>query len=126
MSVDFLKTQVYPALSEHLDAAFPEFNFRPDEKKWWIAQDAPDAYAAYGHKQRKLVATGWGFQTLKVDKPPVTWLMYLNGGTWPRGEEFWNAVETLCEMAGVKVPSNNWTPEQKKVIEKMARRPYAV
>ncbi len=123
MDRDIVHKHIYPVLGKKLNEAFPEFRFRPYRPGWWVAQDAPEQYADYGHKEGKLIANGWGFCSYKGKKADIPWLSYLNGGSWPRDEEFWAMLKVLCEIAEVSLPEEELNEEQQRQIEETARRP---
>lgn len=102
---DFLEREVYPALWNRLDAAFPEFGFQ-NKGRYWQATDEtttrglpgaprPDRVNAYENTPFGFVIHGGDF---------VPWVAYVAGGIPPQGRDFVEAVRKLADLAGVSFP----------------------
>lgn len=98
---DLLRRLVYPALDEHLDEVFPEFEFEKSPSGWWLAKSAPIHYRDYGHGRGKLAARSWGFRSLLPGKPAVFWLAYVNKQKFPRNNELKSAVQALAKKVKI-------------------------
>ncbi len=120
---DFLDREVYPALYDRLDAAFPEFGFRRKGSAW-IATNAggsrslpgsprPDRVYCYRNTPFLLVVQGG-------ERMPL--LHYAAGGRPPRGVDFVEAVRKLAGLAGVRVPEREYTPEERQRTERRERQ----
>jgi Toprim-like len=98
---EFYAEVVLPALAARLDAAFPEFGWRPDARGW-VASNQEMTHRVLGVRADRVVAHG--------DAPPgflihggttVLWTAYVNGGEVPRGDAFRSVVRELADRAGV-------------------------
>jgi hypothetical protein len=98
---DLLRRLVYPALDDHLDEVFPEFEFEKSPSGWWLAKSAPVNYRDYGHGQGKLAARSWGFRSLIPGKPAVFWLAYVNKQRFPQNNELKAAVQALAKKVKI-------------------------
>ena len=110
----FLAAVVYPALERNLDKAFPEFRFVRNRNGVWVAETAPVHYTGYGHRQGKLVGTGWGFRSLITGAPAMLWLSYFNKGVFPRGKLFAQAVAKLAARVRITYKSE---PSGEEILE---------
>lgn len=108
----FLDREVYPALFQKLDAAFPDYGFRRRGRYWQASQDAtralpgsprPDRVYCYPNRPWGLVVQGEGV---------VRFLALVNDGRRPDGPDFVPAVKRLCELAGVPFPEPEVSPEE--------------
>src|SRR5215813_3291095 len=98
---EFYADVVLPALAARLDAAFPEFGWRPDARGW-VASNQEMTHRVLGVRADRVVAHGDappGF--LVHGGPTVLWTAYLNGGGVPRGDTFRSVVRELADRAGV-------------------------
>jgi DNA primase len=98
---EFYAEVVLPALAARLDAAFPEFGWRPDARGW-VASNQEMTHRVLGVRADRVVAHGDappGF--LIHGGPTVLWTAYLNGGEVPRGDAFRSVVRELADRAGV-------------------------
>lgn len=120
---DFLEREVYPALWNRLDAAFPEFGFQ-NKGRYWQATDEtttrglpgaprPDRVNAYENTPFGFVVHGGDF---------MPWVSYVAGGIPPKGRDFIEAVRKLADLAGVSFPEREVTPEEAARFEKWERR----
>jgi DNA primase len=109
---DFLDHEVYPALFDRLDRAFPEYGFCRRGKHWVATTDAtrvlpgsprPDRVYCYGNRPWCLIIHGAN---------PVRFLDLVNGGTKPTGADFSEAVRKLSELAGVPLPERQVSLEE--------------
>ena len=116
---DFLDREVYPALFQRLDLAFPEYRFRRLLDRWEASDNAtralpgaprPDHVDCYPDRPWGLVVHGGGF---------VRFLDLVNGGVKPNGADFVDAVRKLAGLAGVSMPQQQVTREE---AERHARR----
>ena len=116
---DFLDHEVYPALFDRLDRAFPEYGFYRRGKHWQATADAsralpgsprPDRVCCYENRPWCLVIHG---------RNPVRLLDLVNGGTKPTGADFPDAVRKLADLAGVPFPERQVSREE---AERHAKR----
>ena len=114
---EFLEQEVYPALFERLDAAFPDFGWQRKGNRWEATAEhtrtlagspRPDRVQAYDN-------TPFGFQIQGGDF--VRWLNYVNGGTKPTGSDFIEMARRLSDLAGVPFPERQRTPAELAVAE---------
>ena len=107
---EFYAEVVLPALAARLDAAFPEFGWRPDARGW-VASNQEMTHRVLGVRADRVVAHG--------DAPPgflvhggesVLWTAYVNGGEVPRGDTFRSVVRELAERAGVDASADRAGP----------------
>ncbi|NSW58594.1 MAG: toprim domain-containing protein [Armatimonadetes bacterium] len=108
----FLDEELYPALWERLDSAFPEFGFVLRGDHWQATHETatralpgaprPDRVWAYRDTPFGIKIHGGGF---------VPWLEYAAGQSSLRGEAFLNAVRDLCLRAGVSFPERERSPQ---------------
>jgi hypothetical protein len=120
---EFLDHEVYPALFDRLDRAFPEYGFQRRGKHWEATAEAtralpgsprPDRVCCYGNRPWCLVVHGGN---------PVRLLDLVNGGTKPTGADYPEAVRKLSELAGVPFPQREVSPEEaKRHAKRHARR----
>ncbi|MEI7831764.1 MAG: toprim domain-containing protein [bacterium] len=120
---DFLDREVYPALYDHLDDAFPEFGFRQKGSAWMATDEKgsrslpgsprPDRVYCYRNAPFLLVVQGG-------ERIPI--LHYATGGRPPRGIDFVNAVRKLAGLAGVSFPEREYTPEERQRTERRERQ----
>ena len=120
---EFLDREVYPALFERLDQAFPEYGFARKGKHWVATTDAtrklpasprPDRVFCYDNKPWGLVVQGADF---------VRFVDLVNGNRKPQGAEFPAAVRKLAQLAGVHFPDDTASPEEvARAAERHARR----
>lgn len=114
-AVDFYTEVVLPALSEHLDQAFPEFGWRRDARGW-VATNQEHTHARLGVRAERVVAHGAaprGFLVHGGDA--MLWTAYVGSGTAPRGEAFISAVRELARRAGVDAtPVARATPRDRR------------
>ena len=98
---EFLEETVLPALQARLDAAFPEFGFRPDALGW-VATNEETTHRALGVRAERVVAHGPAPPGILIHGgDAIPWTAYLNGGPLPRGEAFVATVKELAARAGV-------------------------
>lgn len=98
---EFLEETVLPALQARLDAAFPEFGFRPDALGW-VATNEETTHRTLGVRAERVVAHGPAPPGILIHGgDAIPWTAYLNGGQLPRGEAFVDTVKELAARAGV-------------------------
>lgn len=111
----FLEQEIFPALWNRLDTAFPEFGFK-QKGRFWVAtvesitrnlpgSPRPDRVLAYQNTPFGLVIHGAEF---------LTWLAYVSGTSSPRGKEFVEAVRRLASLAGAHFPEITPTPKDRQ------------
>ena len=122
---DFLDQEIYPALFDRLDTAFPEFGWRRNGSRWIATNDAharslqgaprPDRVNAYENTPFGFVVHGSAF---------TSWPQYLNGERTPSGQDFVHTVRELADRAGVDASGlvHEPTSEQSATIEHRDRR----
>ncbi len=93
----FITAILYPALDKYLDKAFPEFAFKKSPNGHWMATDTPVHFRDYGHRNNRLIGSGWGFRSLGTGRPPMLWLSYVNRRNFPPENEFFAATKKLGE-----------------------------
>src|SRR5438309_2169941 len=98
--------EVYKALFERLDAAFPELGFTKRGNAWTAtAWPADFPYEVNDRRPDRLMVyldSPW-----RITVHGHTWVRfidYVNGGQKPVGAEFPKAVEVLCQKAGISFP----------------------
>ena len=97
----FLEETVLPALQARLDAAFPEFGFRPDALGW-VATNEETTHRTLGVRAERVVAHGPAPPGILIHGgDAIPWTAYLNGGQLPRGDAFVSTVKELAARAGV-------------------------
>ena len=108
---EFLANEVYPALFDRLDQAFPNFGFKKRDKTWVATNDdtakllcnaGADRVYCYANRKHCLVVQGGD---------AVRFLDLVNDGTNPVGVDFVNAVRDLADRAGVTFPERELSPE---------------
>lgn len=120
-----LEQEVYPALFDRLDVAFPEFGWTRSGGAWkatiwpaWFPDPAneqrPDRLMVYPDRPWWVKVHGHA---------GVRFLTLANGGRSPEGAEFVDAVRDLCRRAGVAFPERGVTDEEARTLRaKEARR----
>ena len=113
---DFYTDVVLPALSEHLDQAFPEFGWRRDARGW-IATNQEHTHSRLGVRAERVVAHGPAPRGFLVHGgEPTLWTAYVGGGAVPRGAEFVQVVKDLAARAGVdSAPIERAAPSDRRV-----------
>lgn len=109
---DFLDREIYPALYARLDSAFPEFGFKRVGNLWRATNDSAVRSTFAGRADRVEVYANSPWQMTFHGGGYMRFLDYVNNGAQPTGAEFWRAVETLADKAGVKMPEREVTPEE--------------
>ncbi len=98
---EFLEKTVLPALQGRLDAAFPEFGFKPDAHGW-VATNEETTHRVLGVRAERVVAHGLAPPGILIHGgDAMPWTAYLNGGQLPRGDAFVSTVKELAARAGV-------------------------
>ncbi len=108
----FISAILYPALDKYLDKAFPEFAFKRGPHGYWVATDAPVHYRDYGHRQSRLIGSGWGFRSLGTGRPAMLWLSYVNRRVFPSPNEFFGATKKLGERIRI---TWDWTASRDEI-----------
>jgi DNA primase len=118
---DLLNHEVYLALFQCLDSAFPEFRWKHAENHWVATSWPPSFPFPVGHEnpERLMVYRDRPYWIKVHGHGGVRFLDYVNGGQSPTGPDFPKAVKTLCEKSGVRFPEREYTPEE---LEKEAKR----
>lgn len=122
--VEDVLREVYAALSSKLNAAFPEFGWKKVAEGEWVATDRDFTKRTFDARPDRVVCNrphnfyvhGGG---------PTSWLAYVNGGEFPRGAEWWKALRSLAEKAGMdlsRFEEREASPEERERAEKSARR----
>lgn len=119
--VEFLDERVLPVLFDRLDAAFPEFGWRPT-RDGWRATRRVDSLPNAPRPDRVVCNRPCGF--LVHGDGPTSWTAYVNGGTPPSGVDFVAAVRKLAGLAGVDSSplDRPLTPEEAASHERRERR----
>jgi DNA primase len=113
---NILTQQVYPALFERLDTAFPEFGFERHGDHW-VATKWPPSFpysVEHRHPDRLVVYRDRPYWIKVHGHSGVRLLDLVNGGRKPVGAEFLIAARKLFELAGVPFPVRQLTPEQEQ------------
>jgi len=120
----FLETQVYPALFDRLDSAFPEFGWTRRGSHWEATTWPAGFPVAAEHKTpSRLVVYPDRMHWVKVHgHAGLRWLDYVNHGTKPTGPDFVEAVRNLAGLAGVPMPEREETDEQRRRREQREAR----
>jgi len=120
-----LDHQIYPALFNRLDSAFPEFDWKRQNGAWtatsWpsdfpypVGHEKPDRLMVYENRPHWIKVHGHTGQRF---------LDLVNGGAKPLGKAFPESVRDLCRRAGVDFPERDLTPvEVEQVRQREARR----
>jgi hypothetical protein len=98
---DRYEDEILPALTERLDAAFPEFGWRRDALGW-VASNEEFTHTTLGVRADRIVCHGdapRGF-LIHGDRA-VLWTTYVNDGQPARGRDFVDAVRELARRAGL-------------------------
>jgi hypothetical protein len=108
-----LEEQVFPALFDVLGTAFPEFGFSRSGDAWtastwptgldWPQHQHPDRLVCYEN-------TCFGFMVHGHQLIP--WLAWINGGTFPKGQDFDDCVRDLCGRSGVLFPARKVSDQE--------------
>jgi DNA primase len=116
----FLDEEVYPALFERLDAAFPEFHWVQKGGHWVATSWPPDFPYPVGdrHPDRLMVYPDRPWWIKVHGHSGVRFLDYVNGGRKPEGPEFIEAVRTLATLAGVALPEREVSEEEREQARK--------
>jgi hypothetical protein len=117
---EFLNKEVYPALYQHLDLAFPEFGWKQRGRHWVATEETatrqlpgsprPDRVYCYENRPWGIVIQGGEF---------VRWLRHVNGGSNPSGPDFVDAVRRLADLAKIQFPDREVSLEE---IERLRSR----
>jgi hypothetical protein len=79
-AVDYYTDVVLPALTARLDAAFPEFSWRRDDRGW-VATNDEMTHRVLGVRAERVVAHGPAPRGFLIHGgEPMLWTAYLNGG----------------------------------------------
>ncbi len=124
----YLDEEVYPALYERLDAAFPEFGWRRRGHGWTASVWPPAFPYPVEHKSpdRLMVYENRPYWIKLHGHEGVRLLDYVNGGHRPQGPEFVEAVRQLCELAGVPFPEREVSGEDEERIRRRDARRSAL
>jgi hypothetical protein len=96
---EYYVQQVLPQLFEHLDRAFPEFNWTRTTIGWKGTRRTENGRLDHVPHQVISCNQPWGF--VAADGTAISWLAYVNGGTTPNTDEFVQAICELARRAGV-------------------------
>lgn len=117
---DFLDREVYPALFDRLDSAFPEYGFRRRGNHWAATADGASRSlpgSPRPHRVNCYVNRPWGLVIQGGDF--VRFLDLVNGGIKPSGSDFPEAVRKLAGLVGVTMPERQVSNED---AERNAKR----
>jgi len=121
----FLDEEAYPALFEHLDAAFPEFEWKRTGRGW-VATNRAHTKSLPGEPRPDRVVCNAPFGFLVHGGGATSWAAYVNGGRRPEGAEFVPVVRRLCELAGVSFPEREPTAEEAEHLRQREGRRSAL
>jgi P4 family phage/plasmid primase-like protien len=103
---DFLDEELYPALYERLDEAFPAFGWKKQGRAW-VATRWPEDFpfvVEHPHPDRLVVyEDGPGFIMIHGHHG-LSWTQYLADGETPTGAAFGEVLKGLAAKAGVTLP----------------------
>lgn len=99
----WFEEELLPAVFANPNAVAPEYGWEKDGAGW-KATKGKGADHIVCHKP-------YGF--LVHGGEAVPWLAYMNGGTFPRGEEWLRTVEILAAKVGMSLPEKDPSPEAK-------------
>ncbi len=125
MDSEQLLSTIYQALFDRIGEAFPEFGFERSPTGWRATQrEFTKSLPGNPRPDRVEVwqQTPWGFKIHGGDF--IGWLAYVNGGQWPRGEDYWKSVKTLAQLAGVSMPERNISEELRRDIQTKETRKH--
>lgn len=119
---EFLDREVYPALFNRLDTAFPEFGWKRRAGGGWTATTWPGDFpftVQHENPDRLMVYANRPWWIKVHGHEGVRFLDLVNHGRRPSGPEFVEAVRKLADLAGVRFPEREVTPEE---MERASRR----
>ena len=122
---DLLAHEVYPALFNRLDSAFPEFGWIRAGNHWTATSWPPNFPYPVGHENpsRLMVYPDRPYWIKVHGHAGVRFLDYVNGGQSPTGPDFPKAVRALCDLSGVSFPEREYSHEDmEKEVQKERRR----
>jgi DNA primase len=120
---EFLDHEVYPALFDRLDRAFPEYGFQRRGNHWVASAEATRALPGSPRLDRVYCYSNRPWCLVIQGGNPVRFLDLVNGGTKPTGADFPEAVRKLSELARVPFPQREVSPEEaKRHAKRHARR----
>lgn len=124
----FLDTEVYPALFDRLDSAFPEFGWTRRGGRWEATTWPAGFPVPVEHKNPgRLVVYPDRKHWVKVHgHSGLRWLDYVNHGTKPTGPDFVEAVRNLANLAMVAFPEREETEEERQRREQQEARRTAL
>lgn len=120
---EFLDREVYPALWDRLDGAFPEFGFVRKGEHWEATAEATTRSLPDQPRPGRIQAyknTPWGFKIHGGEF--VCWPTHINQGVMPRGREFIDNVRKLADLAGVSFPELELSPTEAQRVEGRQRK----
>lgn len=121
---EFLDQDVYPALYQRLDSAFPEFGWRQGTGHW-TATSWPAGFPCaveHEHPDRLMVYEDRPYWVKVHGHEGVRWLEYVSGSQQLRGAAFVDAVRRLAELAGVPLPEQPLPQEQVEAAQRVETR----
>ena len=106
------KEDLLPAVFDRLNSVFPDFGWVKDGAKGWKATlpAVPDV-----RPDRVVCRLPRGFYV--HGEGDRQWLAYLNGGTFPRGEDWLKAVRFMAQAVGMALPEKDLSPEARTRME---------
>jgi len=109
----WFEDDLLPAVFDRLPDVFPEFGWKKDGATGWKAtKDAGQEC----RPDRLVCRRPFGFYVHGEDKGRP-WLTYMNGGTFPTGEDWLRVVRTLAQRVGMSLPEKNLSTEAKARME---------
>ncbi len=121
MDIDlFLERELYPALFDNLDIAFPEFEW-VRKGKGWQAKNEQYCKGVLGHHAATVVCNkpyGW----MAHGQRAMRWLEYQANGRSLTGDAFKLVIKELCDKANIKFPEREYSPQQAAAYQARIRR----
>jgi len=125
---ELLKHEVYPALFNRLNTAFPEFGWRRTGNSWTATVWPQEFPHRMGHENptRPVVYQDRPWRISIQGHFGVRFLAYVNGGQIPSPTEYIPAARTIFEKAGVPFPEREYLPKDAEREARMERRRNAL
>ena len=121
MDIDrFLERDLYPALFDNLDIAFPEFGWK-QRGRGWVATNEQFCKGQLGHHAASVVCNkNWGWYA--HGQRAQRWLEYQAAGRPLEGEAFTQILKELCNKANIAMPERECTPQQAQAYQAKLRK----
>lgn len=118
---EFLNQQVYPAIIQSPDTAFPEFGFKQTSDGWRATSDYTRSLPGSPNPKRVEIYNNVPFGFTVHGGEFRTWMAELAGGSFPKGKEYVETAKELTKRAGLQFPDSHSSADVAKA-EKIERR----